>query len=141
MSGNVIEFPGLNDLERDLLELEVTDYASLMKVRQVRETVDTILGFDYLVELLKRLSRGYPIFPEGYDPVTHRIPHQYAHHFDLLDVRELELFWRWIGVTLDKDDAASMRVRKELFYLRGETIRRMNGRNGVGGFETSAGGR
>lgn len=125
MSDNVVAFPGLNDLERDLLELGLTDRESLLKIREMRSRCEEILGFDYLVELLKRAVKEKPIFPEGYDPAKSALPHQYAHQFRMLEERELSLLCHWIRVTLAKTPPSALRTRKELFHLRSEAIRRL----------------
>ncbi len=57
MSDNVVRFPGLTDIERDLVDLELATPASLMKVREIRERTGEVVGFDYLAALLNRLSR------------------------------------------------------------------------------------
>lgn len=64
MSADVVQFPGLTEVERDLVDLELADPASLMKVREIRELTGEIIGFDYLSALLNRLSRGKPVLPE-----------------------------------------------------------------------------
>lgn len=125
MSGNVHEFPGLNDVERDLVELGLADPDSLRKVREVRRSSEEILGFHYLNALLERVESGRPVLPEGFDPASDPIPHQYAHHFDLLDLQDLDLFRRLADLALDKADGLPVRFRKELFRLRSEAAGRI----------------
>ena len=124
MSDNVIRFPGFTDLERDLVDLELADPESIRRVREYQDRVGRIFGFEYLVSLLIRVSRGKPVLPDGFDPVKDPLPHQYAHQFDQLDARELELFRRWVGAILDNHGVVVPRLRKELFYLRAEAVRR-----------------
>ena len=64
MSDNVVQFPGLTEVERDLVDLELTTPASLLKVREIRDRAGEVVGFDYLSALLNRLSRGKPVLPE-----------------------------------------------------------------------------
>ena len=125
MSDNVVRFPGLTDIERDLVDLELATPASLMMVREIRDRAGEVVGFDYLTALLNRLSRGKPVLPEGFDPATDPLPYQYAYHFDRLDLHDLDFFRRLADVTFHEDDAVPVRARSDLFHLRSEALRRI----------------
>lgn len=125
MSDNVVQFSGLTDIERDLVDLELATPASLLKAREIRARAGEVVGFDYLSALLNRLSRGKPVLPEKFDPATDPLPHQYAYHFDLLDLHDLDFFRRLADVTFHKDAAVSVRAKSDLFHLRAEALRRI----------------
>lgn len=125
MSDNVVQFPGLTDIERDLVDLELATPASLMRVREIRDRAGEVMGFDYLSALLNRLSRGRPVLPERFDPATDSLPHQYAYHFEMLDLHDLDFFRRLADVTFQEDDEVPVRLKADLFHLRSEAIRRI----------------
>ena len=125
MSDNVVRFPGLTDIERDLVDLELATPASLLKAREIRDRAGEVVGFDYLSALLNRLSRGKPVLPEKFDPATDPFPHQYAYHFDQLDLHDLDFFRRLADVTFHEDDMVPVRARSDLFHLRAEALRRI----------------
>lgn len=125
MSDNVVQFPGLTDVERDLIDLELATPASLLKAREIRERAGEVVGFDYLSALLNRLSRGKPVLPEKFDPATDPIPHQYAYHFEMLDLHDLDFFRRLADVTFQEGDEVPVRLKADLFHLRSEAISRI----------------
>lgn len=125
MSDNVVQFPGLTDVERDLVDLELATPASLMKAREIRDRAGEVVGFDYLSALLNRLSRGKPVLPERFNPLTDPLPHQYAHHFEKLDLHDLDFFRRLADVTFHEDEDVPVRLKADLFHLRSEAIRRI----------------
>lgn len=125
MPDNVLRFTTFDELERDLIDLELATPYSLMKVREIRERTGEIVGFDYLAALLNRLSRGKPVLPEGFDPATDSLPHQYAHHFEKLDLHDLDFFRRLADVAFHEDDEVPVRLKADLFHLRSEAIRRI----------------
>ncbi|MFZ3233161.1 MAG: hypothetical protein WA194_06685 [Patescibacteria group bacterium] len=125
MSDNVVQFPGLTDVERDLVDLELATPASLLKAREIRDRAGEVVGFDYLSALLNRLSRGKPVLPEGFDPATDPLPHQYAYHFEMLDLHDLDFFRRLADVAFHDDDEVPVRLKADLFHLRSEAIRRI----------------
>lgn len=63
--------------------------------------------------------------PERFDPVTDSIPHQYAHHFEMLDLHDLDFFRRLADVTFREGDEVPVRLKADLFHLRSEAIRRI----------------
>lgn len=63
--------------------------------------------------------------PEKFDPATDPIPYQYAHHFDLLDLHDLDFFRRLADVTFREDDVVPVRAKSDLFNLRSEALRRI----------------
>ncbi len=75
--------------------------------------------------LLEYLFSGKAIFPKGFNLTENKLPHQYEHHLDLMNERELEVFFRTISALMKKVYDHSNRSRIELFYLRSEVIRRL----------------
>lgn len=130
--GKILNFPiRLGETDRDMVELEIASLASMQKVMEFRNRVGKIVGADYMFQLLEYLFSGKPVLPEGFDPTQQKFPHQYAHHLDLMDERELELLYRTISVVMKKIYGNSTRSRQELFYLRTEIIRRIAHINGT----------
>jgi bifunctional DNA-binding transcriptional regulator/antitoxin component of YhaV-PrlF toxin-antitoxin module len=115
----------LDDVDRDMVELEIASLASHRQLESSRERVGKIIGADYMFALLEYLFSGKPAFPKGFDPTGTPFPYPYRHHLDLMEGRELEIFSRTISMIMKRAYDRSGRSRKELFFLRTEVMRRL----------------